>query len=423
MNILYIDHYAGSTSMGMEFRPYYFAREWQKMGHKIRIIAANYSHLRKSNPTVNNDFEIQCIDEVEFQWIKTRAYVGNGVARAISIFQFCIKLWCMAPQIVKEFKPDVVIASSTYPLDTYPAQRIKKFSSRLNNKGCKYIHEGHDIWPLTLTEIGGMSKKNPFVVLLSVAERSAYRESDQIVSVLPNSVEHMLDNGLDDKKKFHYIPNGIFMEDWLSKANIDIEIPQEHKLVFDKLKEEHKFIVGYVGGHALSNALDTLIDAANMIKDNVNIAIVLVGNGVEKESLIDKVNELSLTNVYFLSSVKKNEIPLILEQMDVVYVALKKSPLYRYGVCLNKLYDYMMAGKPIIYGVNAANNEVAEAEAGISIEADDRRALVNAITLMSKKSAEEMITWSKNAHDWVRKERDYANLSKQFIQIIVDSKL
>ena len=92
MNILYIDHYAGSVGMGMEFRPYYFAREWQKLGHKVRIVGASFSHLRKTNPTVTKDFEIQEIEGVEFQWIKTRSYDGNGVARAVTMAEFCGKL-------------------------------------------------------------------------------------------------------------------------------------------------------------------------------------------------------------------------------------------------------------------------------------------------------------------------------------------
>ena len=53
MNILLINHYAGSPEMGMEFRPYYFAREWVKAGHRVDIIAADYSHLRRVNPEVD----------------------------------------------------------------------------------------------------------------------------------------------------------------------------------------------------------------------------------------------------------------------------------------------------------------------------------------------------------------------------------
>ena len=124
MRILYVDHYAGSLSMGMEFRPYYLAREWQKMGHSVRMIGADYSHLRIKQPKVDKDFIIGQIDGLEFQWIKTVRYKGNGSCRAVSIFEFVAKLWIAAGRIAREYKPDVVISSSTYPLDAYPCSRI-----------------------------------------------------------------------------------------------------------------------------------------------------------------------------------------------------------------------------------------------------------------------------------------------------------
>ena len=49
MNILYINHYAGSPDMGMEFRPYYLSREWVELGHNDTIIAEDYCQLRKKN--------------------------------------------------------------------------------------------------------------------------------------------------------------------------------------------------------------------------------------------------------------------------------------------------------------------------------------------------------------------------------------
>ena len=208
MNILYINHYAGSIGMGMEFRPYYLAREWQKEGHNVRIIGADFSHLRKQNPTVSKDFEIQEIEGVTYQWIKTRRYQGNGVKRAVTVFQFCFKLWLNAKKIAKDFKPDVVISSSTYPLDTYPAQRIAKLAK------AKYIHEGHDIWPLTLTELSGMSKWNPFVIALLIAEKSAYKKCDKFISLLPFVYKHALERGLQCKEKFVHIPNGVVLCDW-----------------------------------------------------------------------------------------------------------------------------------------------------------------------------------------------------------------
>ena len=71
MNILYINHYAGSPQMGMEFRPYYLSREWVKMGHNVRILAGDYSHLRIKNPKIKKDFQTKTIDGIKYTFMKT----------------------------------------------------------------------------------------------------------------------------------------------------------------------------------------------------------------------------------------------------------------------------------------------------------------------------------------------------------------
>ena len=130
--ILIINHYAGSLSMGMEFRPYYLAREWIRQGYHVDIITGSYSHLREMNPSVNSDFEETNIDGIIYHWIKTRKYYGNGVQRALSMFEFVGKIWLHAEKIAKEIKPDVIITSSTYPLDAYAGKRIKIKCNKIN---------------------------------------------------------------------------------------------------------------------------------------------------------------------------------------------------------------------------------------------------------------------------------------------------
>ena len=207
MNILYINHYAGSPQMGMEFRPYYFAREWVKMGHDVTMIAGDYSHLRSKNPDVGEDFQKSDIDGIGYVWLKTGKYDGNGVKRALTMKRFVSKLYISAGKIAEKFSPDVVIASSTYPLDTYPARRIAK------KAGAKLIHEVHDMWPATLTEIGGMSKYHPFVIAMQVAENAAYRNSEQVVSLGPLTEPYMREHGLAENKFIH-IPNGVDVDEW-----------------------------------------------------------------------------------------------------------------------------------------------------------------------------------------------------------------
>ena len=405
MNILYIDHYAGSLEYGMEFRPYYLAKEWVKLGHKVRIVGADFSHLRIKNPIVKNDFDTELIDGIEYQWIKTIKYKGNGTNRALSMFQFCWKLWTNAQSLVDEFRPDVVITSSTYPLDTYPGQRIAKITH------AKLIHENHDIWPLTLTTIGGMSKYHPFVLLMNLAARSAFKKSNEIVCVLPYAYEYMLEMGMQSKEKFHYIPNGIVKEEWLNPE----PLPELHAQTFDKLSG--KFIVGYVGGHSISNALDTLIEAASQI-NNKNIAFVLIGQGAEKGRLIEKSKALGCCNISFLPSVSKKVIPTILKKIDAAYIASKKSPLEKYGASINKAYDYMMASKPILYGVDSRNNEVEDAQCGITIEPANAGSLVNAIETIFNKTKLDRTKMGERGKKWVVYNCEYSILAKKFLNVI-----
>ena len=178
MNILLINHYAGSDYHGMEFRPYYMAREWVNMGHNVTILGADFSHLRKKNPQIEKDFQEEIIDGITYVWVKTPQYQGNGIGRIKNISTFMYKLRLNYKKIADKYKPDAVIASSTYPLDIYPAHRIAK---RCDAKLCFEIH---DLWPLSPMEIGGYSEKNPAIVVLQRAEDFAFKNSDVIVSIL-----------------------------------------------------------------------------------------------------------------------------------------------------------------------------------------------------------------------------------------------
>ena len=120
MNILLINHYAGSNRHGMEYRPFYMAREWIKLGHHVTIAAGSYSHVRIRQPDVRGCLMEECVDGVRYVWLKTPHYRGNGSRRVLNMFSFVCGLWRRYRSIVGEFPPDVVIASSTYPLDVFP---------------------------------------------------------------------------------------------------------------------------------------------------------------------------------------------------------------------------------------------------------------------------------------------------------------
>lgn len=404
MNVLLINHYAGSPEMGMEFRPYYFAREWIKMGHRVTIIAGDFSHLRIKNPEVSKDFQRKDIDGIRYCWVKTGEYEGNGVKRAASMFRFVGKLWLHAEQIAKTLKPDVVIASSTYPLDTYAAQRIARIS------GAKLIHEVHDMWPATLYEVGGMSKWHPFVLLMQIAENSAYRKSDKVVSLPPLAKQYMEKHGMRPEK-FVPIPNGIVEEEWKHAESL----PEEHLKLLEELKRE-KYIVGYFGGHALSNALDILLDAAKKMDDGKTV-FVLVGSGVEKGRLQERKDREEIGNLFFLPPVSKKAVPSLISYFDCIYVGSLDSALYRFGICMNKIFDSMMSGKPIVCAITTPTSPIAEYQCGIMVKSGDVDGIADAIHRIEEMTQEERERMGQNGREAVLSHFTYGRLAEKFAKV------
>ena len=279
--------------------------------------------------------------------------------------------------------------------------------------GVTLIHEVHDMWPATLIELGGMSRKHPFIQILQMAENCAYKKSDKVVSLLPNAEVYMTQHGLE-KGKFINIPNGIVEEEW----NCQKEIPSEMKSILDGLHKKGKFIVGYFGGHALSNALDSLIDVACLLKDKSDIHFVLVGKGVEKARLQNRCKDENLNNVTFMNAVEKRCIPSLLTHFDCIYIGLADSTLYRFGLALNKFYDAMMSGKPIILSTNVKNTVIEQNACGIIVPSEDERAIKEAILNVKNMSIEKRCEMGRKGTIAVKEKYRYEKLADDFLKVI-----
>ena len=403
MNILLINHYAGSDRYGMEYRPYYFAREWAKQGHNVRIIGATYSHVRRMQPKVAADVTKEICQGFEYYWLKTPQYQGNGVGRIINILVFLWKLWFYSKALIQDFQPDCVIASSTYPLDVFVARRVAK------KTGAKFVYEVHDLWPLTPMELGGYSKWNPFIMTLQFAEDYGYKRCDKVVSLLPCAKEYMVSRGLADDKFIH-IPNGTDFTD----SYIPDPLPDSHLNLLAEYENSGKFLVGWAGTLSLSNKLEVFLEAIEKLKGQP-IEFFILGNGAEEQRLKELSRQLTLFNLHFLPAITKAQVPLFLDKMDALYVGFAKQSLYRFGVSPNKLMDYMRAEKPIVYAINSGNRPVDEAECGYSVEAEDAQAIADAILRMSQLTPEQRRNMGSKGGAYVKNHHDYSVLSRNFL--------
>lgn len=404
MRILLINHYAGSVYHGMEFRPYYMAREWVKSGNEVVISAADYSHLRKKNPKPAHDFEEEDIDGIKYLWVKTPEYHGNGAMRAVNIATFYYKMKAHAKKIAEKYKPEAIIASSTYPFDIYLAARIAEIS------GGRFYFEIHDLWPLTQIEIYKMKTSNPYVRMLQKAENYAFRNSNKIISILPQADRHIAERGFDTSK-FVYVPNGVIPKE----AGGGEESEQSRLLA--KLRAGGNFVVAYTGNHAAANALEYFIDAAELMQ-NEPVKFVLVGGGNEKEALMERAKSKGLNNVLFLPPVAKAGMGTLLSKVDAAYMGLAKCNLFHYGVSPNKLYDYMLAARPIIYAVDASNNPVKDADCGVTVPVGDPAAIASAVRKLINMGEKDRSEAGLRGREYVLKNHEYSALARKFLEAL-----
>ena len=403
MRILLINHYAGSVRHGMEYRPYYLAREWIRLGHSVRILAASNSHVRTAQPADAPRPVSEVIDQIEYVWYPTPPYHGNGARRVLNMAAFVGQLWRRSAAIAAEFRPEIVIASSTYPMDIWPARRIAQHAS------ARLVFEVHDLWPLSPIELGGMSRWHPFIQLVRWSEGYAYRHADVVVSMLPNARDYMLSRGMPSEA-FHYVPNGIDPAEWTAVSALDPGI----EAALASVRKRGRPLVAYAGTHGLANALDVLVDAAKLLQGAAEI--VLVGDGPERQRLASRVKNEQVDNVTMLAPVPKRSIPALLRSIDIAYLGLQSQPLFRFGVSPNKLMDYMMSGCPVIMAIAAGNDPVSEANCGITVPPNDPGAIAAAVLELSHRTSEARAQLGANGRRYVLEHHTYAVLARQFLQ-------
>ncbi len=400
MNILYINHYAGTPALGMEYRPHYLAREWVRAGHRVQILAADFSHVRATQPQAGDDV----IDGIALRWFATPHYGGNGVGRVKNIAAFLRAVWADTARLVRDFKPDVVIASSTYPMDIWVARRIARQAR------ARLVYEVHDLWPLSPIELSGMSPWHPFALLCQAAENAAYRDADVVVSMLPKVQGHMAAHGLD-LKKLHIVPNGITLDEWQGDPpplRDDVAAP------LAAARAAGRTVVGYAGSMGQPNALDTLLDAAALLLEKP-LQFVLVGSGHEQARLAQRVRDEALSNVSFLPPIPKAQVPSFLADVDIAYIGWQRVPIYRFGIAPNKLMDYMMARCAVLHSVDAGNDPVAEAGCGLTVAPGSPAAVAQGLLQLAALSPAERQALGERGRAFVLAHHTYPVLAQRFL--------
>jgi len=167
----------------------------------------------------------------------------------------------------------------------------------------------------------------------------------------------------------------------------------------------------------LPNALDVLLDAAAKLKD-APLSFVLVGSGHEAERLAARAVAEGLTNVRFFVPIPKAQIPTLLGQFDIAYIGWQRTPIYRFGIAPNKLIDYLMAGRAVLHSVEAGNDPVAEAGAGLTVAPEDPQAVADGLLQLAALAPAERAAMGERGRAFAMAHHAYPVLAARFVEAL-----
>ena len=159
-----------------------------------------------------------------------------------------------------------------------------------------------------------------------------------------------------------------------------------------------------------------MLEAADLLRDDP-VTFVTVGEGPEKERLRKQCLTRGLSNVEFFPGVARSGITGVLRQADGLYISLQRSPLFRFGISPNKLFDYMMAGRPIIQAIDAGNDIVRESACELTIPPEEPGALAAAVRYLMAIGEAERLRLGANGQTYVMEHHDYRKLASLFPMI------
>jgi glycosyltransferase involved in cell wall biosynthesis len=276
-------------------------------------------------------------------------------------------------------------------------------------KGAKFILLVHDVYPDVFVPLGLMSQSHPLYRMISWVNGKLYASSHAVVA-LGRDMARLVQKKSKGKANVLVIPN------WGDVDAIQPTLKAENTLL-KELKLVDKFVVHYSGNHGRTHDLVSLVEAANLLKDELEIHFLFVGEGSGKAEAVALAEALGLSHVTFRSFVDRSELNTSLNASDVSVVAFKKGMA---GISVpSRLYNLMAAGKPILAVVDD-NSEVAdvirEAELGVTVPPESPKLLAEQI-LVLKNDPERRAQMAKNSRNEAVAKYSYSAIKLQYCQL------
>ena len=367
MRILLINQAFVSPDEPGHTRHFEMAKFLQSRGHELVIVASDLNYQTGQRTVARTGI----FAEQNFDGVRVlRSYIYPALHRSyfwriISFFSFMFSSVWTALQV----KDVDLVMGTTPPI----FQAVSAWVVALIRRK-PFLLEVRDLWPEFGVSMGVL--KNPVVIALARwLEMFLYARATHILVNSPAYKEYMIGKGVPENK-VTYIAYG---------TDVDMFNPSmDGSSIRKELGVDDKFVVLYAGALGQANDIDTILRAAERLKDEDKIRFVLLGDGKERTRLQSEADRMQLSNVIFAGVRPKRDMPQIVASADVCLAILQDIPMFR-TTYPNKVFDYMAAGRATVLVIDGVSRELIESSyGGAYVQPGDDSQLAETILDLSK---------------------------------------
>jgi glycosyltransferase involved in cell wall biosynthesis len=348
VHVVFLTQYFTPEVGATQTRIHEFARACVARGHRVTVVTEFPNHPHGRIPP---------------------AYRGRWLTREVLDGFTVLRVWVLA-RPVKTFATRVAFYASFFLLSALrglavrgPVDVVFATSPPLpvglagwivaRGRRARLVLDIRDLWPAAAEALGEL--RNPRLLRLAGRlERFLYRHADLVTAVTRGFVRHIT-GIVDDPARVVWLPNG---------AAVAVFDPHRTDAALRaRLGLEGRFLVTFAGNHGIAQGLDTVLDAAEILRGRAEVVFGLIGDGPVKTRLEERARARGLPNVRFLPAVPLAEITPYLTASDALLVPLRRDPVFDTFIP-SKLFDFMACARPVVLMVDGEARETLEASGG-----------------------------------------------------------
>ncbi len=379
------------------------ARELQRRGFQVEVLTAmpNYPAGKVFPSYAGRWYMREEIDGIAIR--RTWIYAGSGKSAFVRLANYLSFTLSALVRALAGRAPDVMFVESQ-PLSLGLIAVLMKWIRRV-----PYIYNVPDL-QIDAAEQLGFIRNRMFLRLALALENFFLRQSWKVSTVTHRFVEHFQSRGLPCSQ-ITFLPNG---------ADTEVLKPQPPcEALWDRWGLRGKKVFLYVGTHAYYHGLDTLIEAAALLRNDPDIAILMIGDGPERERLKRMAAERGLANVIFGPPCGQLG-PLY--SIAYASVATLRNMEVAEGMRLAKIFPSLSCAVPVIFaGRGETARLLSSNKCGMVVPPEDPASLAEAIRrlVLNPSMREEM---GKMGRDLVKAEYSWPILVERWLNEIRDSR-